>query len=60
MSIIEKMKELLGGRKKGPAQAAGEKIDQATERASRKLGEAAEKAGEKLTDAGQKLKDSEG
>lgn len=43
--------------KKGPAEAAGEKIDNAAEKAGEKIDHAADKAGEKLNEAGDKIKD---
>ena len=43
--------------KKGPAEKAGEKIDNAAEKAGEKIDNAANKAGEKLNEAGDKIKD---
>ena len=43
--------------KKGPAEAAGKKIDNAAEKAGEKIDNAANKAGEKLNEAGDKIKD---
>ncbi len=43
--------------KKGPAETAGEKIDNATERAGEKMDNAAEKAGNKMEEAGDKIED---
>ena len=43
--------------KKGTAEAAGEKIDNAAEKAGEKIDNAANKAGEKLNEAGDKIKD---
>lgn len=51
MSFMDKLRELFGGKPKGPAQHAGERIDQATEKAS-----ASAKAGERISEAGEKLK----
>ncbi|MBA3695282.1 MAG: hypothetical protein H0W85_00575 [Methylotenera sp.] len=43
--------------KQGPAERAGEKLDNATERAGEKMDNAAEKAGDKMEAAGDKIKD---
>ena len=43
--------------KKGPAEAAGEKIDNAAEKAGEKIDHAAEKAADKLNEASDKIKD---
>ena len=43
--------------KKGPAEAAGEKIDNAAEKAGEKIDHAADKAGDKLNEVGDKIKD---
>ena len=43
--------------KKGPAEAAGEKIDNAAEKAGDKIDHAADKVGEKLNEVGDKIKD---
>ncbi len=43
--------------KKGPAEAAGEKIDSAAEKAGEKIDHTADKVGEKLNEAGDKIKD---
>ena len=43
--------------KKGPAEKAGEKIDNAAEKAGEKIDNAANKAGEKLNETGDKIKD---
>ena len=43
--------------KKGPAEAAGEKIDNAAEKAGEKIDHAADKAADKLNEASDKIKD---
>lgn len=43
--------------KKGPAETAGEKLDNAVEKAGNKLDNAAEKAGDKMEAAGDKIED---
>lgn len=43
---------------KGPAEKAGEKIDNAAEKASDKIENAADKASDKLEEAGDKIKDA--
>lgn len=42
---------------KGPAEKAGEKIDNATEKMGNKIEDAKDKAGDKLEEAGDKIKD---
>ena len=50
---------LLGGcEQKGPAEKAGQKIDQAVEDTGKELPKAGEKAGEKLEEAGKKIEDA--
>ena len=48
---------LAGCEKKGPAETAGEKIDNAAEKAGDKIDHAVNKAGERLDEAGDKIKD---
>lgn len=48
---------LAACQKKGPAEAAGEKIDNAAQKAGEKIDNAANKAGDKLNEAGDKIKD---
>ena len=48
---------LVACEKKGPAEAAGEKIDNATQKAGEKIDNVANKAGDKLNEAGDKIKD---
>lgn len=45
----------LGCEQKGPAERAGEKIDEAAEQAGEKAEELKEKSGEKLEEAGEKM-----
>ena len=42
---------------KGPAEKAGEKIDNAAERAGDKIEDATDKAGDKMEEAGDKIED---
>jgi hypothetical protein len=44
--------------KKGPAERAGERIDEGTERAGERIEETTERAGEKLDDAGERERES--
>ena len=48
---------LAGCEKKGPAEAAGEKLDNAVKKAGEKIDGAANNAAEKLNEAGDKIKD---
>ncbi|MEO6117748.1 MAG: hypothetical protein ABIP37_01605 [Methylotenera sp.] len=43
--------------KQGPAERAGEKMDNATEKMGDKIEDATDKAGDKLEDAGDKIED---
>ena len=45
-------------KKQGPAERAGEKIDEAVEKAGEKIKESTEKAGNKIEEAGEKVKES--
>jgi hypothetical protein len=45
-------------KKEGPAERAGEKIDEAVEKAGEKTKDAVEKAGDKIEEAGEKVKES--
>jgi len=45
-------------KKQGPAERAGEKIDEAVEKAGDKIKESAEKTGDKIEEAGEKVKES--
>ncbi len=69
MTIIKKMIVLigllaflgigtLGCEQKGPAEKAGEKVDEAVEKADEKMEEADEKAGELMEEAGENLKET--
>jgi hyperosmotically inducible protein len=49
---------LQGCKKEGPAERAGEKIDNAAEKAGDKIDKAADKTGDALKNAGDKVKDS--
>jgi hyperosmotically inducible protein len=46
----------LGCEQKGPAEKAGEKVDEAAEQAGEKMEEAGEKAGELMEEGGEKMK----
>lgn len=48
---------LAGCDREGPAERAGEQIDQATERAGEKMESATERAGDKLESAGDRIED---
>ncbi|RJF97036.1 hypothetical protein D3870_19915 [Noviherbaspirillum cavernae] len=52
LTACQKKDEMSG---KGPAEKAGEKIDQAAAKASEELSKVGEKTGQALQDAGQKL-----
>jgi len=45
-------------KKEGPAERAGQKIDETVEKAGEKTKEAFEKAGDKIEEAGDKVKES--
>lgn len=45
-------------KKEGPAERAGQKIDETVEKAGEKTKEAVEKAGDKIEEAGDKVKES--
>jgi hyperosmotically inducible periplasmic protein len=48
----------LGCEQKGPAEKAGEKVDEAAEQAGEKMEEAGEKAGELMEEGGEKLEET--
>ena len=58
MSLMDKLRELFGGKPKGPAERAGEKIDRAAQQAKDKIEQGVARAGDKLIETGKKLKDS--
>lgn len=49
---------LAACKKEGPAERAGQKIDETVEKAGEKIKESAEKAGDKIEEAGEKVKES--
>ena len=49
---------LAACKKEGPAERAGQKIDETVEKAGEKTKEAVEKAGDKIEEAGDKVKES--
>jgi hypothetical protein len=68
MQLIRKLLPLFSGlclvfsiaacEKQGPAERAGERIDEGTERAGEKLEETTERTGEKMEDTGERSGDS--
>lgn len=48
---------LVGCEKQGPAEKAGEKIEDASEKMGEKIEDATDKAGDKLENAGDKVED---
>ena len=48
----------LGCEQKGPAEKAGEKVDEAVEKANEKMKEAGEKAGELMEEGEEKLEET--
>jgi hyperosmotically inducible protein len=48
----------LGCEQKGPAEKAGEKVDEAAEQAGEKMEDAGEKAGELMQEGGEKLEET--
>lgn len=57
MSIFKDLKEKFTGTEKGPAQKAGEKLDQAAGKAVAKAQVAVQKVGQKLGEAGKSLQE---
>lgn len=57
MGLMACEKKEIASEGKGPAERAGQQIDQATARASQELKKITEKAGQSLQRAGQKLED---
>ncbi|MCB1859328.1 MAG: hypothetical protein KDI63_13695 [Gammaproteobacteria bacterium] len=51
------MATLMACEQQGPAERAGEKIDEAAENAGKQIDEAVEEAGDKLEEAGDKIKE---
>lgn len=56
--LLACQKQEVAQEEKGPAEKAGQKIDQAAARASEELNKAAEKAGEGLQALGQKIQNT--
>lgn len=48
----------IGCEQKGPAEKAGEKVDEAVEKADEKMDEAGEKAGELIEKSGEKIEET--